>query len=1016
MSERFQFKKHSSEVFKTREEAVSYINDICKPQALVGEPVMVMYGTEENPNVILAIGSSGNGTLAASNRLFMIDTANIIESVETIKEMTGTDTETLNGLVNKVGLMLQSIGLNGDGTYQVDYEDELLKKASSINEAVKLLSAKVQENSEHTTLSVENTDSVALTLDTEGKSNNLKADVVVSTYGSIDSDYNDNIIVKLKDGLFASVDLNYNEYTGELTFTASKMDNDGTVGVRMIEKKFNLGKHGELKAVRYNKADETIEFVYTDSEGNEVVKSADAEDLINEWDVENPVGNAVRLTKTRVVDGKDLLSADVIISDGGFNILKKSATTGGLYVNGSASNLRFDTDKTVEQAIKELQDGKDDWKAEAVSEANAYTDGKIAALNTSVENAAKNAEEAYKKAEAAADAIAVINGDNETAGSIKKALADAKAYADSKDDLVKADVEKNAAAIEILNGNEAEPGSVKKALADAKAYTDEVLANHDDEALKEVSGLRDALNAEIKRATITGRETNTLSLEITQAESGTTLSGDVKLSTITGNIISKQDGGLFAYVTLRYNAAENALYFNNGTPTDTKIQLSSVGLIDNAYYDTSNKAIVIVFNDENNTTVRIPVGDLIPTLAVGRESDSAVILRLVNESNLNTLYGDVVVSDSTANILQKRDGALYVRGMADNIKYGSDSNVEVALNELYGNVSGNLTEAKAYTDKKVAEEAARAQAAEQANKALIDTINGDGEGSIKKAAADALTQAKSYTDEALANHDTESDERISALETAVSANTSAIAILNGNEAQEGSVKKAAADALAAAKEYSDNALQAHVTEANGKFDALESGLTAETERAQAAEKVNADAIAILNGNESQEGSVKKALADAKAYTDEALANHDTESDERISALETAVSAHTDALTILNGDENQEGSVRKAAADTLAAAKEYADEKNTYVTAMTLNGNVVKLTFNNIDTEVSVDLTPMVEAAVAAAVAQAKAEISYKIVKSDTIEGTVDETKTPREITLDVTNVSNGVYGDLTEGN
>ena len=46
------------------------------------------------------------------------------------------------------------------------------------------------------------------------------------------------------------------------------------------------------------------------------------------------------------------------------------------------------------------------------------------------------------------------------------------------------------------------------------------------------------------------------------------------------------------------------------------------------------------------------------------------------------------------------------------------------------------------------------------------------------------------------------------------------------------------------------------------------GLTAEINRAKAAEKLNADAIAILNGDKTKDGSVAKALSDAKAYTDE----------------------------------------------------------------------------------------------------------------------------------------------------
>lgn len=66
----------------------------------------------------------------------------------------------------------------------------------------------------------------------------------------------------------------------------------------------------------------------------------------------------------------------------------------------------------------------------------------------------------------------------------------------------------------------------------------------------------------------------------------------------------------------------------------------------------STKTIIIVFNDADKTTVKIPVGDLIPTLAVGRETGSAVIMRLVTEENLNTIYADVDISTASVNILQ----------------------------------------------------------------------------------------------------------------------------------------------------------------------------------------------------------------------------------------------------------------------------------------------------------------------------------------------------------------------------
>ena len=171
-------------------------------------------------------------------------------------------------------------------------------------------------------------------------------------------------------------------------------------------------------------------------------------------------------------------------------------------------------------------------------------------------------------------------------------------------------------------------------------------------------------------------------------------------------------------------------------------------------------------------------------------------------------------------------------------------------------------------------------------------------------AADALTQAKAYTDQ----------EVKELADGAVNTNTSAIAILKGDAETDGSVAKAVADAkkellgnanegyktfgelegkiIASAAELADvqedvdnffkdadfagNAkdtlreLQEYInTDAEGALAMSEAiadnktAIEAEVVRAKAAEKANTDAIAKLNGDAKTDGSVAKAVADAK---------------------------------------------------------------------------------------------------------------------------------------------------------
>lgn len=80
-------------------------------------------------------------------------------------------------------------------------------------------------------------------------------------------------------------------------------------------------------------------------------------------------------------------------------------------------------------------------------------------------------------------------------------------------------------------------------------------------------------------------------------------------------------------------------------------------------------------------------------------------------------------------------------------------------------------------------------------------------------------------------------------------------------------EKLIADEVAEIKE---NATAKH-TELADSISNVEANLTLEIARAKAAEKVNGDAIEIINGDVETNGSIKKSLADSKAYTDAEIA-------------------------------------------------------------------------------------------------------------------------------------------------
>ena len=106
-----------------------------------------------------------------------------------------------------------------------------------------------------------------------------------------------------------------------------------------------------------------------------------------------------------------------------------------------------------------------------------------------------------------------------------------------------------------------------------------------------------------------------------------------------------------------------------------------------------------------------------------------------------------------------------------------------------------------------------------------------------------------------------------------------------------------------------NAINAAKTEiiggaTNTTLKALENKLAKEAEIARAAEKKNADAITVLNGAETVEGSVAKSVADAKkALLGDAAAEYNTlgKLEDKIQALDVkATNAHTEVLAKANG--------------------------------------------------------------------------------------------------------------------
>lgn len=139
------------------------------------------------------------------------------------------------------------------------------------------------------------------------------------------------------------------------------------------------------------------------------------------------------------------------------------------------------------------------------------------------------------------------------------------------------------------------------------------------------------------------------------------------------------------------------------------------------------------------------------------------------------------------------------------------------------------------------------------------------------------------------------------------------------------------DAEAAARAGLESSLDAEVARATGAETALQTALTAEESARQAADTALSGRLDIIEGPETQAGSIAKALKDAKDYVNDvigvssaavsafaSLAEQMTDGNAATGVIDALGSLET-RLDVIEGDATVEGSVAKAESDANAYA-------------------------------------------------------------------------------------------------
>lgn len=217
-------------------------------------------------------------------------------------------------------------------------------------------------------------------------------------------------------------------------------------------------------------------------------------------------------------------------------------------------------------------------------------------------------------------------------------------------------------------------------------------------------------------------------------------------------------------------------------------------------------------------------------------------------------------------------------------------------------------------------------------------------------------------------------ENVSSINDRVVESEQSLSVITGNEAQEGSI----ANTIKIAKTYTDEKVKE------------------ESDRAKAAEKVNADAIAILNGNSATDGSINKILNDAKLYTDDKILIERQERTEAIGGLTDMIATKANSSDVYT----------KAEIDAKGYLTEHQDISNLATKADVEN---VKINVTTNTSEISNVKTEL-------------EGIKFHVADSDTVSTVLKATDTTKELVSNVkiSNIDgniikfngNGIYSNV----
>lgn len=627
-------------------------------------------------NNILVEKGDGLFVKGTADNVKYSDNSSVKDEISSTKETLDSEIKRAQNAEKEVSDAISDIRTTIGSGFTTDTHENITCKIEHLSDDVasKVTSVTAKDN----TVVVDNTDT-----------NNPKVGIKVSSFkrdGNIP-----NLISIQDDGIFAAVDLAYDEEHNALTFTTTN-----------ATKTINLTMNSIVDSIYYDNTKEAIIIEYTVNGKKMPNVEVPVRALINEWTVSDNTDGAIKLTKkvnnkTAVDNSQDILSAEIIIDNvHDDNMIVND--NGALYVSSRKINdVSSRLDAEIERSIAK------DGEHTNLIDANKAS---IAQLDKDVK--AEVARATAKDTELASSVSAIekkVTDIGTSSDTVKSDLASEIARAKEKEG------ELEDSLIAETTRAEKEETSIKTNLekeSTRAATAESALSNAITDETARAKAKEGELEASVNDAKLTFVDTTSVKVDATNKSA---VKVSAKIANSNNNLITLSNGdeqGLYASVSVQYDVAKDVLSLigSDGTSVLSTTKLGAGSIVETITYDKDNKELVISYKTAGGReeTVSVSVEDLFNEWEVDSdENNVAIELRKAhNVGEKDVLTAKVQVLNDPTNMLSINNNKLYVSNekVEKNATDIASTKTDVAtvsgkVETLTENVNANLDELKA---------------------------------------------------------------------------------------------------------------------------------------------------------------------------------------------------------------------------------------------------------------------------------------------------------------------------------